>query len=430
MEKKISMPSHDDSRILKFGLALLIVVFGILGGWSAFANLAASSVAVGKVSADYDKKTVQHLEGGIIEALYVKDGDSVKAGDTLLKLQNFQATAQIEILTSQYEDALGLLGRLIAQNEGREKIAFSPELTNQAIIKNQENIFYTTKKLQEDEKIITKNRISQLQNQESGLNAIIESKKNRVLSLTEELKEQKELFEQKLVDKIKIREIEREKGMLDGDIANETFEISKIQQQKIELETQQFLREKEFRKETLNLLVETKAKLIDIKSKLLPVKDTASRVTVKAPIDGVIVGLDVHTLGGVIAPGKPILEIVPQETKLIVVAQVQTTDIDKLKLGLLADIRFSAFNLNQAHVVEGKVIHISADSFVDEASGMPYYEVKVEVTPSGEKQLKKYGFNLVAGMPAEVMINIGERTPLSYFLKPFTDMIARAFNEE
>ncbi len=431
MEKEqLSMPSSDDSKVIGFGFSVIFIVFVILGGWSAYAPLATSSVAVGKVSADLDKKTIQHLEGGIVEKIYVKDGDSVKKGDILIKLEDVQIKSQLDILQSQYQDLLGAYTRLEAQDKELDNITFPSELTDQKVITNQKDIFYNTKKSQEDEKAITKNRIEQLMNQFQGLESLISSKRNRLSSLDEEISELEILFKEQLVDKVRIRELKREKNSLEGDVANASSEIAKIKEQIEETKTQQLLREKEFKKETLNLLVETKSKLSDIKSKMIATKDTLLRTKIIAPIDGVVVGLDIHTVGGVIGSGNPILEIVPEDSQLVVVAQVQTTDIDKVTTGLTADIRFSAFNMNQAHVIEGKVIHVSADSFIDEATGSPYYEAKVEVTKHGKEQLKDYDFHLVSGMPAEVMIKIGERTPLSYFVKPFTDMLTRGFNEE
>ncbi len=430
MSNKINMPSSDDRGVISFGLGVVFVVFVLIGGWMAFAPLAASSVATGKVSADLNKKTVQHLEGGIIDAIYVKDGDSVKKDQVLIRLKDVQIKAQLDILTSQYDDALGLYSRLKAHKEELNEIEFPKELTNQNIIKDQINIFITTKKGIEDEKKITKQRVEQLQNQTDGLNSLIKSKQNRLASINEEIQEWEELYKQQLVDKQRIRELDREKNMLEGDLANTASEIAKIQEQTKEIQTQQLLREKEFKKETLNKFVEIKSHISDLKSKIIATKDTLGRTNVVSPIDGIVVGLDFNTVGGVVSPGKPLLEIIPQDSKLLVIAQVQITDIDKVKVGLLADIRFSAFNLQQAHVIEGKVIHVSADNFIDEVTGAPYYEAKIEVTPDGLVQLKDYGFTLVSGMPAEVMIRIGSRTPLSYLVKPFTDMLSRGFNEE
>jgi epimerase transport system membrane fusion protein len=430
MNEKVSMPSSDTKGVITFGLSVVFVVFVIIGGWMAFAPLAASSVAVGKVSADLNKKTIQHLEGGIIESIYVKDGDKVKKDQPLLKLVDVQIKAQLDILQSQYEDALGLHARLKAQKEDLDEIVFPQELKNENVIKDQTNIFVTTKKSLTNERDITKNRVIQLKNQVEGLNSLMQSKENRLSSINEEILEWEELYKQRLVDKLRIRELKREKNTIEGDISNTKSEIAKVNEQIKEIQTQQLLREKEFKNDVLNRFVEVKSHMSDLKSKIIASEDKLNRTNIISPIDGVVVGLEFNTVGGVVSSGKPLMEIVPQNSKLIVVAQVQTTDIDKVMVGLDADIRFSAFNLQKAHVVAGKVTHVSADSFVDEATGASYYEAKIEVTKNGEKQLEDYGFNLVSGMPAEVMIKIGSRTPLSYFVKPFTDMLSRGFNEE
>ncbi|RXK12296.1 hemolysin D [Halarcobacter mediterraneus] len=430
MNDSLSMPSHDTSKVISFGLGVIIVVFVIFGGWMVLAPLAASSVAVGKVSADIDKKTVQHLEGGIVKNIYVKDGDSVKKGDLLIKLDDIQYNAELQILTSQYQDALGVHARTKALDEEKDKVVFPKELVNQNVIANQRNIFQTYRKRNLDEKAISKNKIIQLNNQIKGLSSLLKSKKQRLASISEEIVEWEELLKEKLVDKLKVRELKREKNSIEGDISNTISEIARLKEQIQEVKIEQLLREKNFKNENLETLVKAKSNIEDLKQKITTTKDRLRRTDVYSPIDGTVVGLNLHTQGAVIKPGSDILEVVPENTKLIVVAKVQTTDIDKVKVGLHADIRFSAFNLQIAHVVEGKVIHVSADSFVDEQSGNPYYEAKIEVTEKGKEQLQEYGFVLVSGMPAEVMINIGNRTAFSYFVKPFSDMLSRGFNEE
>jgi len=428
--KQIKMPSYDDSSIVRFGLGLIFVVFILIGGWMAYAPLASSSVAVGKVSADLNKKTIQHLEGGKVDAIYVKDGDVVKKGQVLIKLRDVHIKAQLDILNAQYQDVLALYARLKAQRDSKESIEFSKELSDKNAIKNQENIFETTKKTIEDEKIITKNRIVQLENQISGLNSLIKSKENRLASITEEILEWESLYKQRLVDKQKIRDLRRQNNMIDGDIASSKSEIAKINEQISETKTQQLLREKEFQKDTLQKYVEAKSRLSDLKSKIIANEDTLARTSIVSPIDGTVVGLDMHTIGGIVKAGAPILEVVPNNSKLLVLVQVKTTDIDKVKVGLLADIRFSAFNLKQVHIIEGIVVNVSADSFIDKASHAPYYKAKIEVTKDGLEVLKEYGFVLVPGMPAEAMIKIGDRTTLDYLIKPFTEMLGRSFNEE
>jgi len=430
MNEKITMPSNDTKGVIAFGLSVIFVVFGLVGGWMALAPLASSSVAMGTVSADLNKKTIQHLEGGKLTDILVKDGDKVTKGQVLLKLRDVQIKAQLDILQAQNQDAIALFARLKAQRDGLEKIKFPKELTDENSIKDQQNIFETTARTIKDEKAITRKKIAQLKEQMSGLNSLIESKQRRKDSISEEIKEWENLFKQRLVDKQRIRELKRENNMVEGDIANGYSEIAKLKEQISETKTVQLLREKEFKKETLQRYVETKSVLSDLKSKIIANEDTLNRTTITSPIDGTIVGLKVHTVGAIIRPGEPILEVIPSNSKLLVIAQVQTTDIDKMKKGLLADIMFSAFNLKQINVIQGNVIHVSADSFIDEVTGMPYYEAKIEVNEEGLKTLDDNGFVLVSGMPAQVMIKLGNRTALSYFLKPFQQMLGRSFNEE
>lgn len=429
-KQKLTAPSHDDSGVLKFGLSVIIVVFVLFGGWAAFAPLDGAAVAVAKVSADLNKKTLQHLEGGVIESIYVKDGDHVQKGDLLLKLSEVQTHAQLNIINAQYQDTLALHARLLAQRDDLPRINFPVELHNQSITQEQKNIFYQTKERLEDERNITKKRIEQIKSQIEGLESVIIARSAKLRSIKDEIDEWQELYEQRLVDKIKIRELTRERDQLEGDIAQTNSEIAKLHESISELQTQQLLSEKEHMSNVLEKLVEAKSILADLSSKITALEDTVRRTSIIAPIDGTVVGLSLHTVGGVVTPSTEILQIVPEGSKLIVVARVAISDIDKVKVGLYSDIRFSAFNIQKAHVVEGIVTHVSADSFLDEQSGEYYYEAKIEVTPKGEEQLEEYGFNLVAGMPAEAMILIEERTLLGYLVKPLTDMMGRGFNEE
>lgn len=424
------MPSGDDSKVIAFGWGILIVVFVIFGGWMAFAPLSSASVAIGKVSADSEKKSVQHFQGGTISKILIKEGDLVKKDQTLIILDVLQAKAELESYKRQYMDSMASFARLVAQRDDLNSIDFPLEVTDVNIIEDHKNIFYTTTKSLKDQKEISQQRVVQLQNQISGLKSLIDVRKNRIISLKEELKEWEVLYAQQLVDKIKIRDINREINSLEGEIASSNAEIAKLGEQINEIKTQQLLTEKEFRNQVLDQIVQVQNIISDLKSKISSLEDVFQKSEIKAPISGNVVGLSTTSEGAVIRPGDDILQIIPENSDLIVTAQVSITDIDKVQVGLLSDIRFSAFNLQQAHVIEGEVIHISADRFTDEATGEPYYEAKIKVTKKGEERLKEYGFKLLPGMPAEVMINIGSRTPLSYFVKPFTDMISRGFNEE
>ncbi len=321
-----------------------------------YAPLDSSSVAIGKVSAGSAKKTVQHLDGGIIKKIYVKDGDSVNKGDILIELEDIQLKETLKSLEAQYQDALALLNRLEAQRDNKDTIIFSKEITNKSLIKTQKNIFYTTKKSLKDEDIITEKRIIQTQKQISSLKALIESRKKRLYLIRQEKYEQEALFQEQLVDKTKLQELEKEENDIEGDISSKLADIARLKEQISELKTQKLLREKKFKEETLENLVQTKVKITDLKAKIISTKDKLSRTKILAPTSGVIVGLKKHTVGGVIGRGEEILEIVPKDSKLIVIAQVNTTDIDRIKVGQYADLMFPAFNMRKIHIIEGKVI--------------------------------------------------------------------------
>ncbi len=437
MKNEYSKPDANDKNIIRFGLSVVVVVFVILGGWMAFAPLASSAVSIGMVSADSNKKTVQHLEGGIVEEILVKNGDFVKDGDILLKFQNTNALAQLDILTNQYMEAIVLESRLESQISSSENIVFSEEVKKlkqtpelQSIINTQKQIFDLKQRMLKNDETITEQRIAQLIKYKEGIGSLVNSKATRLKSLEEEIGEWKILFAERLVDKLKLRELTREKTLVEGDIANTKAEIAKTDDQISELKSQLLARKKDVQDKTYAELVNAKNELSNLKSKLVAAEDVTERLIVRAPIDGNIVGMDIHTKGGVVPAGKPILEIVPENSKLVVVTRVETRDIDKVHEGLLADIRFSAFDTRHTNVIEGKVIHVSADSLIDQKTGAPYYEAKIELTPKGYEQVRGYNFNLVAGMPAEVMIKIEDRTALNYLVKPFMDMFSRSFNEE
>lgn len=428
--KEIKVPSSDDRGVIRFGLIVVVIVFVLIGGWMAFAPLATSSVASGQVSADLGKKTIQHLEGGVIEAIYVKDGDMVKKGQILMKLSDVQIKAQLDILKAQYQDNTALLARLKANRDNLQRIDFPSELDDGDAIRNQMNIFISSNRAIEDETTITNNRIVQFQSQIEGTNSLIASKQNRLESIKEEIEEWEALFKQRLVDKQKIRDLKRESNMIKGDLANAKSEIAKLKEQISEVSNQKLLREKEFKNDTLQKYVEAEMRISDLKLKIIANEDIIKRTIITSPIDGTVVGLSLNTVGGVVTQSKTILEIIPQDAKLLVIAKVKTTDVDKVKVGLLSEIKFTAFNLQHILAIEGRVVHVSADIFMDEATHTPYYEAKIEVTQAGKNVLKEKGFVLVSGMPVEVMINIGDTTALNYFIKPFTEMLGRSLNEE
>ena len=427
----------DDRKIVRFGIGIIIGTFFILGGWASFAPLASTAVAMGFVSADLNKKIVQHLEGGIVEEILVKNGDDVSDGQELIRFKNTNVTSQLEFLQKQYAELRAIESRLESQiknafvfteSDALKEIPRTSSFTN--VLNTQKEIFELKQKMLKDDEVITTQRIAQLEKYKEGVTSLIQSKALRLKSIEEEMREWEILFAKKLVDKIKLRELSREKTSLEGDFANAKADIAKANEQISELKSQLLIRKKETQDKVYTELVSTKNSIAELGSKLLTYRDIQKRLLVKAPTSGTIVGMELHTQGGVIPPGERILDIVPKNSPLIVVAHLNPKDIDKVHSGLLADVRFSAFNTRHTHVLEGKVINVSADNLIDKKSGMAYYETKIALTDKGLEQLKNYNFDLVAGMPVEVFIKIEDRTMMNYLLKPFFDMFARSFNEE
>ena len=354
----------------------------------------------------------------------------------LLKLDETRAKAQVGTVLSQYYEALALENRLVAERDKSGGILFDPEIlaldedARRPLIEGQTRLFEARSEMRKSETAIMRQRIAQLDRQIEGYRSLIASKRARLQSYLEEIEEWKVLYEEQLTDKLKLRELQRDAESFRGDIAASEAEIARLQVQINETKAQTLLQRQEFDKEVSTQLREVQTTLADLRARLSAYRDTLKRTKILSPVDGIVVGMDAHTISGVIAPGKTILEVIPESDDMVVVAKVRTTDIDKVVRGLKADVRFSAFNLQMAHVVEGEVVHVSADALVDEMTGAPYYEAEIKLTDAGRVQLEANRFFLVPGMPAEVIIKTGERTVLSYLLRPFRKMFAKAFRED
>ena len=289
-------------------------------------------------------------------------------------------------------------------------------------------IFIARKNALQGEISVLNQRIDQLGSKINGLQGQRASKQELMKSYGEEIHDLKELLAEGFADKQRLRDIERNYAMVTGEIAEFTSEIAGNEMQIGETKLQILQLQKKFQEEVAGKLSEVQAKLYDVTQRLVATRDKVARTVIKSPADGRVLGLSVHNVGGVISPGKPILDIVPQKEELIIDAQVSPIDIDRVNVGLMAEVRFSAFKQALTPKMKGKVINLSADRLVDEKSGQPYYLAKIELTP--DSYLKLGDMELLPGMPAEVLINTGERTVFEYLMQPITNAFARAFIED
>lgn len=420
------------AKPLRVGILLMVLVFGVFGAWAAIAPLDGAAQAVGTVTVRSYSSVVQHLEGGIISEIYVEDGDVVAPNQALLKIDDTQSAAELEIANGQYIALLVREARLIAERDSAEFVSYPDEL-DQDDPKVQEEIsaqngIYNSRKAAKDNNIdILEQRIEQLGSQVVGYTALRATKEQLASSYSAELSDTRELLAQGFSDLNRLRELERNLANFEGEAAELTATISSTEVQIGETRLQINQQERDFQNEVAELLGETQTNLNDVVERINALRDVTDRTVVRAPEEGIVTGMQFHTIGGVITPGTTIATIVPQGEELIIEARVSPIDIDRVALNQDAQIRFSTFG-SAVPTIYGHVVNLSADSFTDETLGTTYYLARVEVTPDGMTELGE--LELLPGMPAEVFITTGSRTFLQYLFKPFSNAIARSFNED
>ncbi len=436
-EPAVNNPSavlHTNDRgIRNIGAAIVFATFGVFGIWAFFAPMDSSALAPGVVVVKSHRKTVQHLDGGIIAKILVKDGDLVKQGQPLLLLDDTQIKAQLEIARAQNITLAAQVARLRAERDQLKTVDY-PELLNDVgdirtieATSAENNVFKARISAYEGQIAVLNQRIGQISSKINGLRGQIDSKRQLTASYAEEISDLKELLAEGFADKQRLRELQRNHAMQKGEIAQLNAEIATNQMLISETRLQILQVKKQFQEEVAGKLSEAQAQLNDAEERLAANQDKLNRIVIEAPASGMVLGLTVHNENGVISPGRPILDIVPQDAELIIEAQVSPMDIDRVAVGLQAEVRFSAFKQSKTPKMDGKVIHLSADRLTDE-QGNAYYQARVELTPESRKKLGD--LQLLPGMPAEVLINTGERTLFEYLAQPATNFFARSFIED
>ena len=417
----------------RVGLSIFFLVFGVFGFWAGFAPLDGAAQAPGVVTVESYKKVIQHLEGGIVGEILVRNGDFVAAGDPLLVLDDTQSLAQLEIANAQFVALKSREARLLAESSGSESISFATVLTQagsdaDSEMASERQIFLARKAARDGEVEVLEQREDQLASRVTGLEAVRTSKLELAASYSEELVDIRELLKEGFSDKQRLRELERSYSSFNGEAADLTASISSTQMQIGETRLQILQQDKDFLNEVVNELGEVRTRLKDTEERVVALRDIVRRTSITAPAGGIVNGMQIHTIGEVVQPGVNIAEVVPQSDELIIEANVSPIDIDRVTVGQEATISFSAFRSGLVPTIYGKVIGISADRLIDQATGASYYLARVEVTPEGMMDMGD--LVLVSGMPAEVFINTGTRTFLQYIFKPFTTALSRSFIED
>lgn len=424
------------SNPVRFGLTLLGIFFGTLGLWMLFAQLESAALAPGKITVDTNRKTIQHLEGGIVKKIYVHEDSQVKKGDLLIALEDTKARVSLELLREQANSLRALEARLLAERDKTTTIQFSDALKQQQndpkakkIMEGQIAIFNANNQSFNDQLSILKQRIAQLEKEIESTQAQASSDNKQLKLIEEEIEAVAYLEKQKLIAKPRLLALQREEARLIGNRDENLGQVERLKQKIGETQTQTIGLKNNRQRETLKELRATQHELVDVLEREKAAADILARIQIYAPRDGRIVGLKIHTIGGVISPGAPIMDIVPSQDKLVIEARVNPLDIDIVHQGLLAKVQLSAYKQRHMPQLNGVVTRISADSIEDPQTGALYYQARVTID---QEDLKKLNRNIILypGMPAHVMIITDKRTPIEYFTAPIRDSFHRAFREE
>src|SRR3984885_631688 len=435
--KRAAGAEEDEIRDWKkpaiLGYVIIIFTFVVLGGWSAVAKLDSAVTAPGIVTVENSRKSVQHLEGGIVDKILVQEGQRVDEGQVLFKLAPTQAQASLELQVNQLDDLLAQEARLLAEREHAKAITWPEEITTRAdlpLIK--EAMSDQTKQFNEEEASLNgqidlfQSKIGEYNNQIQGLQVERDATNRQLQFIVQELKDLTYLLEENLVQKSRVLALQREKARLEGvigaSISDEAKARTAIGGAKLDIQQAR----NKFNEQVATSILDVRKKISDAREKVRVAQDVFKRLDITAPVSGTVQGLKVFTLGGVIKPGETLLEVVPDQDKLIVQAHVSPHDMDRMVPGMRAEVRFPAFKASILPILSGRVQSVSRDRLVDEQTRQPYFLAQVVATDIPD-EIRDH---LVAGMPAELIFPTGERTVLNYLTRPLRDRMSGAFREK
>lgn len=431
-----AQPKEPYAKYLRTGLiAGLLLVFGVFG-WAALTPIKGAVVGTGVVEVAGKPKTIQHLDGGIIGEILVSNGQSVKAGETLIRLDPTLLDVNREIVDVQLNETLARVTRLQAERDNKSRIIWPERLINAQAeprvaraMDGQLKLFEARRQASFGQVRQLSQRIEQLENQIDGLGALMRSKEAQKGKIVEEARDKRTLVEKGFLGKPAVLALEREELRLAGDIENHRAEVARLQGSILETREQISQLRRDRQSEVLTELRAAETETTGFREQLTAASAQSDRIAIVSPVNGTVHNLQVTTNGGVVTPGQELMQIIPDGANLIVIAQIQPVDVDQVYPGQDARVRFSAFNARRTPELNAKVVRISPNSIIDPVTGFPYFEVEVFVSPEEMDRLSSE-LVLVPGMPAETFMQTGERSVLSYLIKPAEDAVRRAGREE
>ncbi len=427
----------DRQPYVRLGLLTLFFTFVVLLGWAAIAPLSSAVVASGRIIVASENKTVQHLDGGLVKAISVRDGGWVEAGQLLMTLDDELLRIRLNQTQAQLLDTRANLERLLAERDNRSELSFSGDLLElkttalgNEIFTTQQQLFSSRRSVLASEKNVLEQRFRQIEKQLDTSENLLKTQRHRLALLYQERKALKGLSKSRVVSEAKVREIEGSVAALQGEIVVQEGEMARLQESLAETRVSATLRDQEYQKEVISQLRDLQSQQINFRAEERDLLDKLTRIEIHAPVSGKVKGFKVVTIGAVISAGQSIMEIVPVEQDFKINARISIMDIDSLYPGLNAEVRFPVFDGSQRFPsLFADLVDVSTDAYQDEGSEDGYYKASLIIDTVSLESLANEELRLVSGMPVDVIIKTGERTLVDYLLRPLSDMLARAFNE-
>jgi len=420
---------------LRVGIRVLLVAGILGGGWAAFVPLAGAVVVPGNLVVQSNVKNIQHPTGGVVADIDVQDGSRVQTGERLLRLDATQARAGLQMVSKQLDELGAKIARLVAERDGLTQIEVPAELASRSAdetvksrLASEDSLFKARLIARQSQKDLLQGRVAQLTQEIVGLQAQLDSKARQLELIAGELTGVQELYDKHLVPLTRLTTLQRESARIDGERGQIVSSIAETKSKIGETQLQMVRAEQDFRTDVVKELGEAQGKEAELVERSIAARDLLDRIEIHAPVAGIVHQLAAHTIGGVIRAGDTIMEIVPDTEDLQIEARLQPKDIDQVRAGQPAFVRFSAFNQRVTPQLIGSVSYVSADTSRDQQTNAPYFTVRVVL--SDEERRRLAGQQLVPGMPAEVFMQTRSRTMMSYLFKPVADQMRRAFVEQ
>jgi len=418
------------------GYLVIVLTFGVFGGWAAFAKLDSAVVAPGTLSLEGNRKVVQHLEGGIVEAIYVEEGDLVGDGDILIRLRSVEARSNLDVLTRRLNIARVVEARLIAERTLADRVEFPADLLArlddaevEAVIADQRRLFDDRRAILESQRNILAKRISQSNVQIEGLELQKSSFERRITNFTEMIERMREGQKGGFIQTNLLSQREDELIQIEADLGQVISDTAEVRNVIGETELEMLKLEQEFRGRASGDLEDVREDISELTERIKVARDVLVRTEIRAPGSGTIQNLKVHTIGSVVSPGNVLMELVPLDEQLIVNARVSPIDIENVGPGLETEVRFTAFNGRLNPIMLGEVETVSQDVITpDRPNEAPYFLARVRVNE--EEVPDDMRARMTAGMPADIIIKLGERTVLNYLTAPLANAIRKSMTEE